>query len=139
MARTHFSHAKAACAKELYPYIKEKYGVSRNRPASYRDGRVYAGGELLGENFGEIDKKLTELYFSELPTSVRFERHAKCISRIIADMPKKISYSRLGEIYIPKRKIKLKDRIIHNRFIYRLGMILFKKGSKIRAFLKKHL
>ena len=40
---------------------------------------------------------------------------------------------------IPDPKVKLKDRIIMHKLVYTLGLIFFKKGSRLRNFLKKHI
>ena len=39
----------------------------------------------------------------------------------------------------PAEIIPIKKRIIYNPIVYKLGMLLFKKVSKIRAFRKKSL
>ena len=44
-----------------------------------------------------------------------------------------------ADLEIPKAKNKPINLIIHNNLVYRIGMLLFKKGSKIRNFLKRHL
>ncbi len=137
MARTHFGYAKAAKATELYGYVKEKYGVAKNRMPTYRDGAVYAKSELLGSNFDGIDKALAKIYFCGRDVTVSYERGSKCISRIIKDMPHETVYSKHGEFSVPKRKISFRDKIIHNPAVYKAGMLLFKKGSRVRAFLKK--
>jgi hypothetical protein len=139
MARTHYTLAKSIGAHELYGYIKEKYGVKKNRRSTLSDGAIYSSAELLGENFEDIDAALTEIYFEKRPVTVRYERSSKCISRIISDMPCRARYSQCGKFKVPKRRIRLTDRIVHNAFLYKLGMLLFKKGSKVRAFLKKRL
>ena len=139
MARTHFSHAKAVSATELYPYIKEKYGVKSNRKSLYRDGAVYLNCELLGDNFGEIDTALSKIYLCGRTCTASYEKKSKYISRIISDMPQRVIYSKHGEFAVPKRTISLKNKLIHNGFVYRLGTALFRKGSKSRAFLKRYL
>ena len=139
MARAQYTHAKSAGAAELFPYIKEKYGLDKLSQATYRDGEVYGSSELLGKNFDEIDRVLSEIYLLGRDTAVNYERKSKCISRIIADMPHRVEYSKHGEFTVPRRLVSFKNRVIHNHTVYRLGMIFFKKGSKIRAFLKKHL
>ena len=139
MSRTHFSRAKSMGAKSLFSYIKTKYGVKKNKRALFRDSAVYTKCELLGDNFEEIDRVLSEIYSYRKRTSASYERRAKCICRIIDHMPYGVTYSKSGRFFVPPRKIKLRDRFIHNPTVYRLGTLLFKKGSKIRAFLKKHL
>lgn len=138
MARTHFGEAKARRYKELYDYIKGKYRIKKNERPRWRDGEVYRKCELLGENFEEIDFALSRLYFLDKETSASYERRSKSISRIIRDMPHKVYYSRAGDITVPKRKIRIRDKLMHSALLYRLGTAIFKKGSRARAFLKKH-
>ena len=104
-----------------------------------KDGSVYSVSELLGDNFSEIDASLTEIYDASRPLTARFEKHSRCITRILKSMKHPVAYSRYGEFTVPRRDIRLRDRIIHNPIVYRVGMILFKKGSKLRNFLKRHL
>jgi hypothetical protein len=139
MARTHYTTAKSLGAAELFDYVKEKYHVRKNRKSTLRDAAVYTRSELLGENFDEIDSALSKIYFSRKRIAARYERRAKCISRIIADMPNRAVYSRCGEIIVPRRRIPPKDLIFHNSLIYKLSMLIFKKGSRARAFLKRKL
>ena len=42
-----------------------------------------------------------------------------------------------ADIIFPKEMVKVKQKFLHNRFLCILGAILFPKGSKIRALLKK--
>ena len=139
MSRTHFSYAKAARSEELCSFVKNKYGMNKIAPPTAEDGFVYSVSELLGDNFSEIDESLTKIYDASRPLTARFEKHSKCISRILKSMKHPVVYSRCGEFTVPRRDIKLRDRIIHNPIVYRIGMILFKKGSKLRNFLKKRL
>ena len=139
MSRTHFSYAKAARSEELCSFVKNKYGMNKIAPPTAEDGSVYSVSELLGDNFSEIDESLTKIYDASRQLTARFEKHSKCISRILKSMKHPVVYSRCGEFTVPRRDIKLRDRIIHNPIVYRIGMILFKKGSKLRNFLKKHL
>jgi len=51
-----------------------------------------------------------------------------------------ISFVKDGEAHsIPREIIPLKKKIIYTPLVYKIGMILFKKGGKMRAFLKKKL
>ena len=58
--------------------------------------------------------------------------------RFIKKQGKKIKVSPEGR-KLPTPRVKLIDRIIMNNVVYSLGLIFFKKGSRIRAFLKKHI
>ena len=143
MARAHYSHAKKCGSPDLYPLIREKYSISRLVGQKYRDGATYASSELLGDNFPEIDSSLTEIYFAKKPVSVSYPRECRYISRIISDTEArtgKIKFKKNGAEYsVPAPKISITHRLIHQRIIYSLGMLLFPKGSRARALLKRRL
>ena len=140
ISRTHYSAARAAKYTDLYPIIKEAYGVSRLRLSLLKDSKIYIASELLGKNYDEIDLALTSLY-EKKGNAVRYGGRSYYQHRIV------YSYSKLydkdvtiGEgIFIPKKKNRLIDVIVHNKYIYAIGCVLFKKGSKIRSFLKNRL
>ena len=50
-----------------------------------------------------------------------------------------IDKSAKGIVIVPKRKIKAKHKITHAKPIYLLGLYVFKKGSKMRAYLKSKM
>ena len=142
MSRTHYSKAKAQKLISLYPIIKTAYGVEKLQMPTFSDGWFYAASELLGDNFENIDAALTSLYYQSKPIEAKYERKSRYVGRIISyasAIDGDIIYSSDAEICVPKRKISLRDKIIHSPLVYRIGLIFFKKGSKIRAFLKKHL
>jgi len=140
MSRTHYSYAKSGGYRDLYPVIKEKYGVSRLRGTTLRDGAVYSSVALLGENFDEIDRTLMQICHSEQPVEVSVDGKQDYALRSIdslVSMGYEIKLLKDGGLIIPREKIRIKNRIIMNPFVYKLGMLLFPKGSKIRAALKK--
>lgn len=142
MSRTHYSIARMQRQKQLYPLIAEAYGVKRLKMPTRRDGWFYSSSELLGDNFADVDRALAHLYYSEKPISAKYEKNSIYVSRSVEFARKsrgEISYSRKGPFVVPKRKVKLRDMIIHNPIVYGIGLLLFKKGSRLRAFLKKHL
>ncbi len=142
MSRSHFSAARAQGYKDLYGYIRERYRVGRLDMPTAQDGSAYAAAELLGDNFDAIDSALTELYYAKKPTSARYEKKSKFISRTVAFISEtrgETVYSKSADFSVPRRKIKLRDRVIHHPAVSRIGLLLFKKGSRLRAFLKKHL
>jgi hypothetical protein len=62
--------------------------------------------------------------------------------RVLAGMREiggRVEFSDTSGVAIPKEEISLKRKIFHIPFVYRLGMLLFPKGSRIRAFLKRRL
>lgn len=142
MARSHYSHAKAKKYLDVVPYIKERYGVSKLRSSTFKDGSAYTKNRILAENISQIDASLRQLYrISDKPTDVSYDKGDGYTNRCVEQMcaqGKIIAWSKDAEYVVPKSKISFKTRFLHNHVVYGMGMILFKKGSKIRAFLKKN-
>ena len=144
MSRTHYSSARYGGYDSLFPFIKEKYAIEKLSLPRLSDSSEYSKSELLGDNFDEIDKALTRVFLSEGDITVSYKKSSLAAGRIIDTLrrvtDKNIEYKKKGaDIEIPAPKVKIRDRIIHNAFVYRVGMILFKKGSRARNFLKRHL
>jgi hypothetical protein len=142
MARSHYSHAKQNKYLDVIPYIKERYNSEKLRPSTFKDGSAYTKNKILAENFTDIDASLLSLYrVSENPTDVLYDKQDAYVSRSIDYMRKHqgriIAYSDDATVKIPQAQISFKTKFLHNHIVYSAGMILFKKGSKIRAFLKK--
>ncbi len=142
MSRTHYSYAKANGYEELYSYIQNKYNVDKLQVSTKKDGELYAKNQLLGENFLDIDRALRKIYFEKSNVTVIYdksdiyvERTMKYIERVKHD----VTESSRKTMMVPKRIISFKSRILHNHFVYSMGLIFFKKGSKIRAFLKSKI
>lgn len=142
MARSHYSHAKSKKYLDLIPYIRERYDGIRLRTSTFRDGSAYTNNRILAENFSEIDASLLELYrVSRVPTDVCYDKNDDYVRRSIEYMSEKqgriIAFSKDAKLCVPKAVVSFKTRFLHNHIVYSAGMILFKKGSRIRAFLKK--
>lgn len=142
MSRTHYSYAKKMHATVLYPYIKDAYRVTELRKSTYRDGAAYAGARTLPTNFSERERALRAVYEAEGDSvRVRYRRNdryaEKTLSLIKEEREIKIIRSKNADLIIPHPHFSLKNRILLNPFVYRLGMLLFPKGSKIRAMLKR--
>ena len=141
MARAHYSHARARGYFELYPYIEEKYAVTRLRRAYGRDGKAYERAGLIGENIVEVDKALMQLYSRDTLTEVVLprDRYAMLSLSYMLKEGKPISIERHGDVEIPRERISLKNRIIFNPVLRKIGMTLFPRGSRARAWLKRKL
>lgn len=142
MSRTHYSHAVGAGYADLFDVIKNVYRVEKLAKSTLRDQSVYVNNCLLASNFEDIDEVLLSIWRDPAPSAVRYDKRDGYVKRCLARMSslgKSISYSKDAKTVIPCRIISTRDKIVHNRFIYMLGLILFKKGSKLRAFLKKKL
>ena len=142
MARSHYSIASGAGYEALFPYIKEKYGVTKLSLSTVSDGAAYKKKILLGDNFEEIDSLLLSISERKDAIRVKFSYRTPYIAHAIEELERygKITDSKDAElIVIPKYRIPFKKRVLYNALLYRLGLIIFKKGSKARNFLKRFL
>ncbi len=142
MSRAHYSQARGGGHTELFDHIKEKYGVDKLSLSNLEDGKYYEKKGLLGDNFAEVDRALLEIHDSGKPVRVKYSKRDLYTQRSVEylDSMGKITQSKEAkEITIPKFKIKKRNKFIHNPLVYRLGLIFFKKGSRARNFLKKHM
>ena len=141
MSRTHYSYAKSGKHKDLYPYIKDMYCVEKLKGSTKKDGALYAKNQLLGDNFLDIDKALSKIYYTDDDVTVIYDKDDSYVSRTIDYIEKRKLIkegAKKKTLMVPKAIISKKNKFLHNPLIYSLGMVFFKKGSKIRAFLKSH-
>ena len=143
MARKHYSYAKNQKHEELFDYIKEKYKQHSLEEAKVKDSTVYIGNILLGENFDDIDRELYRILKTEGEVNVIYDHKDKYVAGTIDYLKENngvvISGTSNKLVVVPKRKISVKTRLLHNKLSYLLGVSLFKKGSKMRAILKSKL
>lgn len=143
MSRTHYSYAKAQNDDELSSFIKEAYNVENLVPATANDSSDYAATGLLGSNFIGIDNVLRWIYKKGDGVSVNYDKNDKYICSTLDYFAKKrginVIFDKHGELSIPKREISIKNRILHSKLAYSIGMKLFPKGSKLRNKLKGEL
>ena len=140
MSRAHFDAARRAGFTSLYGLIIEAYGVEKLTRPLPNDSSAYKSTEIIGRNFDVIDERLTELWLSGDEAVIAPSDGTKYIDRFIG-FYERATDGRIrrggGGVKLPKNGVPIKQRIIYNRFIYSIGSILFKKGSRLRGFLKK--
>ena len=139
MSRTHYTYAKTNKHTELYGYIKDRYNVDKLHTSTKNDGELYTKTQLLGENFLDIDKALRKIYFTNSNVTVIYDETDKYVSRTmkyIERLKHDVVENDRKTLMVPKKVISLKNKFLHNHFVYSMGLVLFKKGSKVRAFLK---
>lgn len=140
MSRAHYSHAKANKYYHLFDFIKECYHVDKLCRSKFKDSSAYSKNRVLPMNFEKIDEALLRVWESgEISDSsaLTYAYTAKFLDYMRA-INKEIKLSPSGAV-IPKPKFKTVDKILMNDFVYTAGLIFFKKGSKIREFLKRHI
>lgn len=143
MSRTHYSYAKKNGYTDLYEAVKQRYRTDKLRTSTLADGAAYSKNKLLPDNIEQIDAVLLAIWQDEKKT-VDATKPDKYIKRSLAftesEQNVKITYAKNGEErIIPKPITPIKKRIIYNPTVYKLGMLLFKKGGRMRAFLKRKL
>ena len=142
MARTHFSSAKSAGYAGLFPYIKKKYRTDKLERSTASDGKFYRSTELLGVNFLDVEGALLSIYDSKVPVRCTYSKKDKYTHLAVSylkELGKITCDPEAPLVEIPRFRIGIKKRIIHNPLVFRIGDTLFKKGSKARRFLKKFM
>lgn len=143
MARNHYSHAKTKGYVELYEHIKKSYKVRKLKRSKLSDGYIYTVNVLLPENFNEVDATLRDIYYAKDFVSVscnKSNRYAiKTLRRLVGENDKIKLGNATSGITVPDAEISLRNRFLHNFFVYTLGTMLFPKGSRLREFLKAKL
>ena len=142
MAKTHLAVATALGYDAMFCVIEEKYGISIERLKLLKAVKSHRGNRLLPSNFKDIDYALLSLHKSDTPLAVKYNKKdayvSSCMCRIIAS-GKVTHEKRSPDVTVQRAKIPAKLRIIHSPVIYKIGTRLFKKGSKVREFLKRFI
>ena len=141
MARSHYSHARALGLSEIYPYIKEKYRTEELSMPTPSDAKAYGGIRLLPENIKEIDGALLSGYLSGGKIAVgknRKDGYTRVALESLKAIGATVEYRR-AVCRVPKERYSLLKRIIFSMPVYKISTLIFKKGSKIRAFLKRFI
>ncbi|MBQ7356563.1 MAG: glycosyltransferase family 2 protein [Clostridia bacterium] len=141
MARGHFANAKSGGYAELYPYIKSAYGVAELAPPTRRDSAIYENVRLLPSNSREVEAALLSLYAEGGTIKVKRPRrggYAELLLYGLSLIGREIIYGRKYPA-LPRERIPLIKRIIFNPTVRRIGALIFKKGSRARAFLKRFI
>ncbi|MBQ9784424.1 MAG: glycosyltransferase family 2 protein [Clostridia bacterium] len=140
ISRTHYSHAKGAGYKHLYPLIQSTYGVKRLQKSTRADGRAYTHSRLLPENIEEIDAALRPLFDCQGEVALSYNVRDPYVCRVLNAVRESgvaIKPDPTAARVIPAEQISRKSKILHNHFVWTVSTVLFPKGSKIRALLKK--
>lgn len=137
ICRSHYTHAKSGGFTELYPYFKKLYNQDKLRRSTYLDEICGMRCKPLPDNFGEIDSALLSAWRAGALPKANGKFHY-AIRSVDFIKEYKTSDERV-EITLPKAKIPFKKRVRFNPTLMRIARILFPKGSKTRAFLKRHM
>lgn len=144
---SHLLIAKKRKNANLIDLVNSSYHVDNLSITKKINSPIYNKHVLLPNNLNEIDKILNKIYYSNNHVVVYCKKSGYAYKQLcgMIEIFKKnniiLTHSKRtrADFVIPKEKIKLIHKIIHNYFIYRLGVRLFPKGSKLRQTLKSKL
>lgn len=140
MSRTHYSYAKKGGYRSLYPIIKEAYGVDELHSSYHSDSYAYSKTALIGSNITDIDRLLLDAFKNGTPICRKeLEPYAQRVIEGMSEIGGRVEFADSEGLKIPKEYVSFKRKLYHNPLVYKLGMTLFPKGSRIRAFLKRKL
>ena len=145
MASSNLITAKHSHFSDMRSVIMDTYSVNKigRLPASAQ--KPYEKHLLLPCNLDEIESLLKEICSSKENVKIAVKKHSY-IDHRFQDLLKlfphviTITYDKKDvDIIAPREIHSLKLRILHNPLVYKIGMILVPKGSKIRKLLKSKI
>ena len=145
LASGNWANAKRSKYKQLLPLIKEKYKLEKVSAHFSGASKFYDKQRVLPLNLAEVDLAVKKVYYSNkylkiyAKTKSYFYWQAKEVVELFSKKAMFVKRKKYATMFAPKEKISFKQRILHNIVVYRVGMALFPKGSKIRKFLKSKL
>jgi len=145
LCSTNYQVAKHLKSKELYAFIQEKYKTCKLKKMPFGSSKAYLKQKILPRNIDVIDSELKKVYYSNKYLKVYAKRNSYafdslCTMKVLFNKRfDLVSSKRVATFVFSKEKISLKQRILHNPVVYKIGMILFPKGSRIRKLLKSKL
>ena len=145
LCSTNYQVAKKQKYKALYPYILEKYKSCKLKRMPAGHSKAYLKQKILPQNIDVIDSKLKKVYYSNRYLKVFAKKNSYafdslCEMKVLLGKKFDIIKSKKRATFVfPKERVSIKQRILHNPIVYKVGMFLFPKGSKVRKFLKSKL
>jgi hypothetical protein len=142
LCSSNYQVAKRANYNELFDVIKKSYRINKIKKLPRDHAKSYYIPKLLPRNTTEIDEKLKEIFYAEENIKVYAKKGSYAFNSLVKMKAvwglkfEFVTNKKQATIVIPKSDITLKQKIFYNSTIYRIGMMLFPKGSKMRRFLK---
>lgn len=145
LAYGEYAEAKRQKYKNLIKIIKERYNFTKLKTKFHGTSKYYENQFVLPVNYADVEEIIKKVYFSNKYLRI-YAKNAKFaknqIKTIVFLFDKRVYYVKnkaLANLVLTKEKYSLKQKILHNQFVYKLGILLFPKGSKIRKKLKSKL
>ncbi len=145
LASTNYANAKKSKYKSLLPLIKERYKLSNISSRFSGSSKFYDKQRVLPVNIAEVDLAVKKVYYSNkylkiyANASSYFYHQARTVIELFNKKAMFVKRKKYATMFAPREKVSLKQRILHNIVVYRIGIALFPKGSKVRKFLKSKL
>ena len=140
LAYGNYATAKRHKYFELVPLIKECYRLSKLKMHFKKDSFYYDSQKVLPLNIPELDDFLLKCL--KLPNGSSISIKKGYVSKQLNSFNKVFQKDFVfkntahADAVAPKEYYSFKQQLIHNVLVFRIGMILFPKGSKIRKKLK---
>ena len=146
MFATHAATAKRQKYFDLYPFLLELYDEKHITRMPKGFSRAYDGQKILPTNQDYIDKQLFNLYTTKENKKV-YAKHGSYSAKQIEVLSKNFGKNNIklvknpteANIILPKEILPFRQKILHNYLTFKIGSLLFPKGSKIRQYLKSKL
>ncbi len=144
LCSTNYTIAKNYKSQELNDFIKEKFKNCKLKKVGFFSDYAYSNQKVFPVNIEEIDKYLQKVFYSNKFFKVFVKKNSYAYKELIKmkkifDLNFIFSTRKDANLLFPKEKNSFKQKLIHNTFIFKIGVLLFPKGSKVRAFLKRKL
>lgn len=145
LCSSNYQVAKHLKLKNLYSFILEKYRTCELKGMPSGHDKAYLKQRILPGNIDAIDTQLKKVYYSNrhLKVFVKKKSYAFEVLNKMKHLFKKrfdiVSNKYQANFVLEKEKVSIKQKILHNSFVYKLGMLMFPKGSRIRKILKSKL
>ena len=145
LASGNWANAKRSKYKQLLPLIKEKYKVKKVGKHFSGASKFYDKQRVLPRNIDAVDLEIKKVYYSNKYLKIYARRtsyfywQTRSLIELFGKKVMFVKRKKYATMFAPKEKVSLKQRVLHNVIVYRIGMALFPKGSKIRKILKSKL
>ena len=137
-----YAESKAIKSVQFETVLQTAFPSCKLKRPNSSNAHAYAKHKLLPQNLEEIDLMLQQICKHSGSPSVYVKKNSYAyneLNKLKTYLNKSftITSKSSAEFVLPKEIVPIKQKILHNYFVFKLGMFLFPKGSKIRKFLKE--
>lgn len=141
LAYGNYATAKRHKYFELVPLIKDCYKLTKLKMRFKKDSFYYDSQKVLPLNISELDDFLLKCLKMQNGSSISIKKgyvskQLKSFNKVFQKDFVFMKNTAHADIVAPKEYYSFKQQLLHNVFVFRIGIFLFPKGSKIRKKLK---